>query len=81
MACRIFGAKPLCKPMMIYCDLDPKEHNSNAFIQGNANENIVCETTAICLALNVLKGGQVESNSPSGQFIVTNSRIYMLYCT
>ena len=26
MACRLFGAKPLSKPMLPYCQLDSKEH-------------------------------------------------------
>ena len=25
MACRLYGAKPLSKPMLGYCQLDPKE--------------------------------------------------------
>ena len=28
MACRLFGAKPLSEPMLIYCQLDSKEHIS-----------------------------------------------------
>ena len=28
MACRLDGAKPLSEPMLIYCQLDPKEHIS-----------------------------------------------------
>ena len=52
MACRLFGAKPLSKPMLPYCQLDPTEHismefYSKVFIQGNALENVVCEMAAI----------------------------------
>ena len=28
MSCRLFGDNPLSKPVMIYCQLDPKEHIS-----------------------------------------------------
>ena len=28
MACRLFGAKPLCEPMLSYCQLDTTEHIS-----------------------------------------------------
>ena len=31
MACRRIGAKPLSKPMLTYCQLDPKEHISMKF--------------------------------------------------
>ena len=31
MACRLFGAKPLSKPMMSYCQLDPREQTSMKF--------------------------------------------------
>ena len=54
MACRLFSAKPLSKPMLPYFQLDPKEHISvtfrlkfKSFIQENALENIVCEMEAI----------------------------------
>ena len=54
MACRLFGAKPLSRPMLPYCQLDPKEHISvifyvkfKVFIQGNALKNVVCEMVAI----------------------------------
>ena len=53
MACRLFGAKPLSKPMLGYCQLDPQENFSNfnqnttLFIHENASENIVCEMAAI----------------------------------
>ena len=33
MACRLFGAKPLSKPMQGYCELDPKEHISMNFFK------------------------------------------------
>ena len=31
MACRLHGAKPLSKPMLTYCQLDPLEHISVKF--------------------------------------------------
>ena len=31
MACRLYGAKPLCKPMLGYCQLDPREQTSVKF--------------------------------------------------
>ena len=54
MACRLFGAKPLSKPMLGYSQLDPLEQtsvqffqNTKLFIQENAFENIVSEMAAI----------------------------------
>ena len=54
MAGRLFGAKPLSKPMLGYCQLDPLEQTSvkfqskyKIFTHGNASENIVCEMAAI----------------------------------
>ena len=54
MACRLFGAKPLSKPMLGYCQLDPQEQssvklyaNTKHFIHENASETIVCEMAAI----------------------------------
>ena len=51
MACRLFGAKPLSKPMLVYCQLIPYEQTSvnflyeisNFFIKENAFENIVSQ--------------------------------------
>ena len=47
IACRLLRAKPLSKPILPYCQLDPKEHmsvkfiqNSKVSIQGNAIENV-----------------------------------------
>ena len=31
LACRLFGAKPLSKPMLVYCQLDPREQSSVKF--------------------------------------------------
>ena len=31
MACRLDGAKPLSEPMLMYCQLDPREHISMKF--------------------------------------------------
>ena len=50
MACRLFGAKPLSKPMLGYCQLDPQRNsnqNTKIFIHKSASEIIVCEMVAI----------------------------------
>ena len=54
MAWRLFGAKPLCRPMLGCCQLDPKNklqwnfvQNTKLFIHENAYENIVWEMAAI----------------------------------
>ena len=51
MACRLFGAKPLPEPMLVYCQLDSWEQISVKFesdsiilfIQENAFEMVVCQ--------------------------------------
>ena len=54
MACRLFGAKPLSKPMLDYSQLSHKNkfqwkfnQNTKVFIHENASENIVCEMAVI----------------------------------
>ena len=54
MACRLFGAKPLSKRMLGYCQLNPLKLTSvkfeskyKLFIHENARESVVCEMTAI----------------------------------
>ena len=54
MACRLLGVKPLSKPMLRYCQLDPQvltsvkfESKYKIFIHENAFENIVSEMAAI----------------------------------
>ena len=54
MGCRLIDAKPLSKPVLGYCQLDPSEWTSvkmkwtdKLFIYENAFENVVCEITAI----------------------------------
>ena len=54
MACRLFGAKPLSKPMQGYCQLDLRNKLQwnlikikNLFIHEIGFVNIVCETAAI----------------------------------
>ena len=42
MACCLFSAKPLSKPMQGYCN-----QNTELFIHENASENIICEMRAI----------------------------------
>ena len=50
MTCRLFAAKPLFEPMLVYCQMDPQEQISVTFYQKpklliheNASDNIVCE--------------------------------------
>ena len=50
MACRLFRAKPLSKPMLGYIQFDTREkfqriftQNIKIFIHENASENIACE--------------------------------------
>ena len=31
MACRLLNAKPLCEPILLYCQLEPKDHTSVKF--------------------------------------------------
>ena len=52
---RLLCAKPLPKPMLTYCQLDPNGHilwtfiwNSHAFVQGNTFENVVCKMPSCC---------------------------------
>ena len=54
MVCRLFGAKPLPKPMLTNCEMDPYKltlvkciSEYKFFIDENAFENIVCEMAAI----------------------------------
>ena len=51
MACRLFGAKPLSKPMLGYCQLDSQEQTSWKCIW-----NIVCEMTVILSRERWVKG-------------------------
>ena len=48
MACRLFGNNPLFEPVIVNCELDPKEHISikfhlKVFILEIARENFVCK--------------------------------------
>ena len=55
MACRLFGAKPLSKPILGHCQLDPMEQtsvkffikNTKLFIHKNAYENMVYQMVTI----------------------------------
>ena len=54
MSCCLFGAKPLSKPMLAYCQLNLRNklqwnfnQNTQLFIHGNAYKNIVCVMAAI----------------------------------
>ena len=64
IACHLFGAKPLSKPMLgiVNWTLGNKlqwnsNQNTKLFIHENAFENIVCEMAAFCLGLDVLMCG------------------------
>ena len=55
MACRLFGTKPVFKPMLGYCPWTLRNklqydlnQNSTLFIHENTSEYIVCEMVAIC---------------------------------
>ena len=61
MACRLFGAKPISKQMLGYCQLDNKlkwNFNQKKFIHENVSENIVCELAAILPRGDELTGRQ-----------------------
>ena len=65
MACCLFGAKPLTKPMQGYCQLDPLEPTSLEFYQNTqlcktASENIVCEMSPI-LSIDCVNGKEHET--------------------
>ena len=54
MVCRLFGSKPLSKPMLPYCQLDSEECVSvksnfkfKVFVNEDSLENVVCEMVAI----------------------------------
>ena len=54
MVCHLFGAKPLSKPILSYCQLRPQKQTSVKFNQNiklaiheNASENVVCELAVI----------------------------------
>ena len=55
LACRLFGAKPLSKPTLGYCQLVSLgtkilwkfDENTKLFIHENISENVVCEMAAI----------------------------------
>ena len=48
MACRLYGAKPLSKLMLGYCQFGAVlNQNIKLFIHKNVSENIVCEMAAI----------------------------------
>ena len=53
MACRLFGTKPLSKPMLCYCSFEPQQTSMElqskfeVFYSGNVFENVVCQMAAI----------------------------------
>ena len=66
MACRLFSAKPLSKPMLDYCQLHPYEQtsvkifnqNTKCSIHQNAFENTFCEMVAFLSRGRWVKFGQ-----------------------
>ena len=78
---RIFGAKPLSKPMLGYSQLDPSgqtwNSNSNTwfFVNENAFEDVVCEMAAILT--RVSRGRWANSIWPFG----TNLKFELKYMT
>ena len=69
MACCLFSAMPLSKPMLAYCQLDPKNklqwnfnQNSTIFIQENTFENVVCKMVTICSGRDEFNSWGTASN-------------------
>ena len=69
MACRLFGAKPLFEPMLVYCYLGSWEHSSakfqskfKLFIRENAFQNVVWKIATI-LSLPHCVNNQKVSNT------------------
>ena len=61
MACPLFGAQPLSKPVLGCCQVDPYEQTSvkfeskhKIFIDKNVFENVICEMVAILSRENEL---------------------------
>ena len=75
MACRLFADKPLSKPMLGYCSLDPWEQiqcsfnrNSNIFVQENVFENVVYEMASILSRYRcVFRLPEIPEDSPGIQ--------------
>ena len=59
MDCRLFGAKPLSEPMLVYCQKEPWEQTSVKFeskyttIALQKMQNVVCKMTVFRLAFNM----------------------------
>ena len=62
MACRLIDAKPLSEPMMLYCQLNPKQHISAKFYKKTLQFSLKklhlrissAKLWHFCLGLNVL---------------------------
>ena len=71
MACRLFGAKPLSKPVLGYCQLQKLQwvsiQDSKLFLHENASENIVCKIAAI-----LSRGRWVKDAKQSAQSLMYN---------
>ena len=73
MACRLFGAKPLSKPMLGYCWLDNEEQtsvyffyqNTKKYIYKNISQIIVCEMADI-----LSRGRRVKVNAVQTTFML-----------
>ena len=74
MACRLFGAKPLHKPMLIYCQLGPWEQTSMKFASKYKTFHIWnCKWK--CRLRNgghFVQGGWVKSNELTVHIVVGN---------
>ena len=79
MACRLFGAKPLSKPMILYCQLDPKGQTEWKF-----NQNTKCLThwgraTHICVGKLTTIGSDDGLSPGRRQAIIwTNAGILLI---
>ena len=67
MGGRLLGTKPWSKPMLSYCQLEPRNklqwkfnQNTKIFIHENASENIVFEMAAIFSGAYRLTSGKDE---------------------
>ena len=95
MACRPVGAKTLSKPMLPYCQLEPKEHISiishakfKSFHSKNPLENMVCEMASILSRPQYKMGGEIywdiiTLKGSIGHFriVMNNQSALCIYCT
>ena len=79
MACHLFGATSLSKPMLGYCQLDSQEQtsvkfyqNTKLFIHKKAYENIVCEMAAILFRARWVNWCHLEPNFAAAFFVTVS---------